>query len=129
MSTTPFAHEIEAIAGALEKSKTISISGLQGSAPALLLSRLSRLKDSGFIIISDDFQKSQDLSRDVAAYLEIVPSSNPEPKLLTLPPLPRLAYRQTLRSGRIERERIKTLAQIRTLKNRPDKFLPTFHPP
>ena len=115
MSITPFAHEIETIADALAESKTIHISGLQGSAPALLLSRLSSLKGSGFIIISDDFQKSQDLCRDVAAYLEILPSSSPIPKLLTLHPLPRLAYRQTLRSGRIERERINTLAQIRNL--------------
>ena len=117
MSITPFAHEINSIADALEKSEAINISGLQGSAPALLLSRLSRLKGSGFIIISDDFQKSQDLCRDVAAYLEIIPPPNQAPELLTLPPLPRLAYRQTLRSGRIERERIKTLAQIRRLKN------------
>ena len=117
MSTDPFSHEIKAIADALTKSETIHISGLQGSAPALLLSRLSRLKSSGSIIISDDYQKSQDLCRDVAAYLEIVPSANLKPELLTLPPLPRMAYRQTLRSGRIERERIKILAQIRNLKN------------
>ena len=117
MSTTPLAHEIKSIAAALEKSATIPINGLRGSAPALLLSRLSSLKGSGFIIISDDFQKSQDLYRDVAAHLEILPPSTLKPELLTLPPLPRLAYRQTLRSGRIERERIKTLARIRTLKN------------
>ncbi|MCD6533069.1 MAG: transcription-repair coupling factor [Deltaproteobacteria bacterium] len=117
MSTTPFTDDIKTIAGALTESKTIHLSGLQGSAPALLLSRLSLLPNSGFIIISDDFQKSQDLCRNVAAYLEIVPTANPAPELITLPPLPRLAYRQTLRSGRIERERIKTLAKIRKLKN------------
>ncbi|MCK5540225.1 MAG: transcription-repair coupling factor, partial [Deltaproteobacteria bacterium] len=113
----PFVQEIGEIAGALAESATIHISGLRGSAPALLLSRLSSLKGSGFIIISDDFQKSQDLCRDVAAHLEILPSSTLKPELITLPPLPRLAYRQTLRSGRIERERIKTLARIRGLKN------------
>ena len=117
MSTIPFAHEIKTIATALEKSATIHISGLRGSAPALLLSQLSRLPGSGFIVVSDDFQKSQDLCRDVAAHLEILPLSTLKPELLTLPPLPRMAYRQTLRSGRIERERIKTLARIRTLKN------------
>ncbi len=117
MSTPPFASEIKTIANALAESATIHISGLQGSAPALLLSQVNHLKASGFIIISDDFQKSQDLCHDVAAYLELVPSSTPKPELLTLPPLPRLAYRQTLRSGRIERERIKTLAQIRNLKS------------
>ncbi|MEA3334141.1 MAG: hypothetical protein U9Q58_11195, partial [Pseudomonadota bacterium] len=117
MSTTSFVHELKTLAAALSESKTIHISGLQGSAPALLLSRLSILPNSGFIIISDDFQKSQDLCRDVAAYLEIVPTENPAPELITLPPLPRLAYRLTLRSGRIERERIKALAKIRKLKN------------
>ncbi len=113
----PFTNELKTIADALAQTEIIHVSGLKGSAPALLLSRLSQLKNSGYIIISDDFQKSQDLCRDVAAYLEIVPLPTPGPRLLTLPPLPRLAYRQTLRSGRIERERIKTLAQLRDLKN------------
>lgn len=117
MTLSPFTNELETIAEVLAADREVHISGLQGSAPALLLSRLSSLKNTGCIIISDDFQKSQDLCRDVAAYLKIVPSKKAKPELLTLPPLPRLAYRQTLRSGRIERERIKTLARIRNLKN------------
>ncbi|MBN2808767.1 MAG: transcription-repair coupling factor [Deltaproteobacteria bacterium] len=117
MPLTPFRHETASIAHALNRSATIYLNGLQGSAAALLLSRLSHLENSGCIILSDDFQKSQDLCRDVAAYLEMLPAPELQPELLTLPPLPRLAYRQTLRSGRIERERIKTLARIRHLKN------------
>jgi len=113
----PFKAALENIADALGKTETIHLSGLQGSAPALLLSRFCQLKSPGYIVISDDFQKSQDLCREVAAYLEIVPPNTPPPKLITLPPLPRLAYRETLRSGRIERERIKTLAQARNLEN------------
>ncbi len=117
MTSLPFTAETETILSAIEHSKTIHLSGLKGSAPALLLSRLALLNQGAFIIISDDFQKSRDLCRDVAAYFEILHPKKPAPELLTLPPLPRLAYRQTLRSGRIERERISVLTRIRSLKN------------
>ncbi|MCK5682391.1 transcription-repair coupling factor, partial [bacterium] len=117
MTSAPFAFETKSIVSTLKDSGTVYLSGLQGSAPALLLSSLGAQRQGALIIISDDYQKSQDLCRDVAAYLEILHPEDPTIELLTLPPLPRLAYRQTLRSGRVERERITTLAKIRTLKN------------
>lgn len=117
MTSPPFTSETETILTALRNSATIHVSGLNGSAPALLLSSLGALKQGAFIIISDDFQKSRDLCRDVAAYLEILHPDGADIKLLSLPPLPRLAYRQTLRSGRVERERITALAKLKTLKN------------
>ncbi len=117
MTSLTFANETEAILSALGKSKNVHLSGLKGSAPTLLLSRLIQHHKGALIVISDDFQKSRELCRDVKAYLEILPPRQTTPELLTLPPLPRLAYRRTLRSGRIERERIATLARIRKLKN------------
>ena len=117
MTTSPFASEIESILSTLNNSETVQIKGLQGSSEALLLSSLGERNQGAFIIISDDFQKSQDLCRDVTAYHKILHPTDSDLELLTLPPLPRLAYRQTLRSGRIERERIATLAKIKNLKN------------
>ncbi len=117
MTTPPFASEIESILNSLENSGETHATGLQGSAPALLLSSLGERNQGAFIIICDDFQKSQDLCRDVAAYHKILHPTAATIELLTLPPLPRLAYRQTLRSGRIERERIATLAKLKNLDN------------
>ena len=117
MTTPPFASETESILNTLNSSGVIQVNGLKSSAPALLLAGLGERNQGALIIISDDFQKSQDLCRDVAAYHKILHPNAAIIELLTLPPLPRLAYRQTLRSGRIERERIVTLAKINNLKN------------
>jgi len=117
MTTPPFASETESILNTLNSSGVIQVNGLKSSAPALLLAGLGERSQGALIIISDDFQKSQDLCRDVAAYHKILHPNAAIIELLTLPPLPRLAYRQTLRSGRIERERIATLAKIKNLKN------------
>ncbi len=119
MTTPPFSSEIDSILDTLNHAGVVQANDLQGSAAALLLAGLGDRNQGAFIIISDDFQKSQDLCRDVAAYHKILHPNPQAPalELLTLPPLPRLAYRQTLRSGRIERERIATLARIKKLDN------------
>ncbi len=118
-NTSPFRAEIKQLAGALERGAEIGVTGLQGSGPALFLSRLAELPRAGFLIVCDDLQRCHDLRRDIAAYLELLPPAEKRPELLVMPPLPRLAYRQTLRSGRIERERIRVLDQLR----RSEKFL------
>ncbi len=119
MPTPPFSAEIDAILNTLDHAGVIQADNLQGSAAALLLAGLGERRQGAYIVICNDFQQSQDLCRDVAAYHKIL---HPNPRdsaleLLTLPPLPRLAYRQTLRSGRIERERIAALARIKKLEN------------
>ena len=113
MTISPFAAELSQLAAALEKSAAVSITNLQGSGPALFISRLTQLPGPGWLVVCDDLQKCHDLQRDLAAYLKLLRPTGKPPELLIIPPLPRLAYRQTLRSGRLERERIRVLNQLR----------------
>ncbi len=116
MTVSPFTAAISRLAQNLDHGGSIHIRGLRGSGPALFLSRLAGLQEvPGLIVICDDLQRCHDLSRDVSAYLQLTDAPEPAPEILVMPPLPRLAYRQTLRSGRIERERIAVFNRIRGL--------------
>ncbi|NPA24843.1 MAG: transcription-repair coupling factor [Deltaproteobacteria bacterium] len=115
MTISPFTAALSRLAENLDHNGSIHLRGLQGSGPALFLSRLAGLEVPGLIVICDDLQRCHDLSRDVSTYLQLINAPEPAPEILIMPPLPRLAYRQTLRSGKIERERIAVFNRIRKI--------------
>ncbi len=122
MTVTPFAPPLAELDARLKQpvpatGRILHLTGLKGSGAALLLSRMQNMSVPGFLVICEDLEQGRELSRDLESYRHLLApgdaAANETPELLFLPPLPRLPYRPTLRSGRLERERIRALERLR----------------
>ena len=109
----PFSHELTVAAQQLQARQHIDISGLQGSAPALFFALLADHIDKPLLIITEEYQQSLELSRDVAGYQKIMSSKQPQTPIIRFPPLQRLPYQQVLPLISVEQDRIKALHRIR----------------
>lgn len=109
----PFAHQLTVAAQQLHAKQRIDISGLKGSAPALFFALLADHVDNPLLIITEEYQQSLELSRDVAGYQKIMGSKPSQTPIINFPPLQRLPYQQVLPLISVERDRIKALHRIR----------------
>jgi len=109
----PFSHQLTVAAQQLHARQRIDISGLKGSAPALFFALLADHVDNPLLIITEEYQQSLELSRDVASYQKIMGSGQPQTPIINFPPLQRLPYKQVLPLISVEQDRIKALHRIR----------------
>ncbi len=109
----PFSHQLTTVAKQLNSRQHIDISGLRGSAPALFFALLAGQVDKPLVIITEEYQHSLELSRDVAGYQKIMGFRLPQPPIINFPPLQRLPYQQVLPLISVEQDRIKALHRIR----------------
>ncbi|MBW1646261.1 MAG: transcription-repair coupling factor, partial [Deltaproteobacteria bacterium] len=108
---------LAAITARLGEEKELEIHGLRGSALALLLARLAVASGRSLVVVSEEYQQSLELRRDVAAYLQLLSAGERPPVLLNFPPLQRLPYRQVLPLITLEQARIATLYRLRQEKH------------
>ncbi|MBN2332380.1 MAG: transcription-repair coupling factor [Deltaproteobacteria bacterium] len=111
-----FTNELTTIIERLLAGKLNRAAGFQGSALALFIALLGKHLHQPLVVISEEYQQSLALSRDVITYQQMIGTEQP-PATICFPPLQRLPYQQVLPLVTVEQSRIAALHRLRHEKH------------